>query len=46
MKNQTHFARLGLVVLCLLCAVAFAIAMAGMTANAQTFSEFEDVRDT
>ncbi len=46
MKNQTHFTGLGLVVLCLLCAVALAVAMAGMTANAQTFSEFEDVRDT
>jgi hypothetical protein len=46
MKKQTRCARLGLVVLCLLCAVAFAIAMAGMTASAQTFSGFEDVRDT
>jgi hypothetical protein len=46
MKKQTRFARLSLVVPCLLCAVAFAIAMAGMTASAQTFSGFEDVRDT
>jgi hypothetical protein len=40
MKNQNRSTGLYLAVPFLICAVAFAIAMTGMAANAQTFSEF------
>lgn len=46
MRNQNHFARLGLVVLFLLCAVAFAAVTMKMTANTQALSEHRDTRDT
>ena len=46
MKDQNRSTGLYLAVPFLICAVAFAVAMTGMAANAQTFSEFEDIRDT
>ena len=46
MKAQNRFARLYLAVLCLLCALAFAITMTGMKTDAQTFSECRDTGDT
>ena len=46
MKDQNRLTRLNLAALLLLCAVAFGVAMTRMTADAQTFSECRDTRDT
>ena len=46
MKDQNRSVRLVLVVLFLLCAVAFAAAMTEMTTDAQTFGECSDTRDS
>ncbi len=46
MKGQNRSTRPVLAALFLLCAVAFAIAMAGMTADAQILGEYRDTRDT
>ncbi len=46
MRGQNRSARLGLSMLFLLCAVAFAVAMTKTRADAQTFSECRDTMDT
>ncbi len=46
MKRQNRSARLGLSMLFLLCAVAFAVAMTKTRADAQTLGECRDTMDT